>query len=130
MKSSLFIFVMALLLQSSALQAEPEITDLLTKYQSQGAKEFSAEIGKSAWSKETGKEKRACTSCHGSDLTLTGKHVKTGKIIKPMASSTNSARYSKEKKIEKWFKRNCKWTWGRECTPQEKGNFLTYLSSQ
>ncbi|MEA3244387.1 MAG: DUF1924 domain-containing protein, partial [Pseudomonadota bacterium] len=31
------------------------------------------------------------------------------------------------KKIEKWFKRNCKWTLGRECTAQEKADFLAYI---
>ena len=35
-----------------------------------------------------------------------------------------------QKKIEKWFKRNCKEAWGRECTAQEKADFLTYLITQ
>ncbi len=44
-----------------------------------------------------------------------------------MAVSVNPERFTKTKKIKKWFKRNCKWAWGRECTAQEKGNFLTYF---
>lgn len=47
-----------------------------------------------------------------------------------MAASVNPKRYTKMKKINKWFKRNCKWTLGRECTNQEKGDILKYLSQQ
>jgi len=31
--------------------------------------------------------------------------------------------------VAKWFRRNCKTVLGRECTAQEKGDILTYLSS-
>jgi hypothetical protein len=44
-----------------------------------------------------------------------------------MAPSVDAERYTDLGKMEKWFKRNCKWTWGRECTPQEKGDLLEYL---
>jgi hypothetical protein len=43
-----------------------------------------------------------------------------------LAPSAQSDRFSDPEKVEKWFKRNC--TWGRECTAQEKGDFLAYLS--
>ena len=72
-------------------------------------------------------EQRACTSCHGMDPRQSGQHATTKKPIKPMAMSVNSARFSDEKKINKWFTRNCKWTWGRECSPQEKGDILQYM---
>ena len=32
--------------------------------------------------------------------------------------------------VEKWFKRNCKQVLGRECTPAEKGDFITFMMSQ
>ena len=67
---------------------------------------------------------------HSADLTSTGKHVRTGKKIKPLAPSVNPKRLTDTKKIEKWFKRNCKWTLGRECTPQEKGNVLAFIKSK
>lgn len=73
---------------------------------------------------------RSCTSCHGADLKSQGKHIRTNKVIKPLAPSVNSSSLIGSKKIEKWFKRNCKWTLGRECSPQEKGDILTYLQSQ
>ena len=73
---------------------------------------------------------RSCTSCHTKDLTAAGKHIKTNKVIKPMAPSSNAERFTDSKKVEKWFKRNCKWTIGRECTAQEKSNFLVYINKQ
>ncbi|MCP4267412.1 MAG: DUF1924 domain-containing protein, partial [Candidatus Brocadiaceae bacterium] len=68
-------------------------------------------------------------TCHGSDLNQAGKHVRTNKLIKAMAPSANPERYTKVKKIKKWFLRNCKWTLGRECTAQEKGDVLAYLKA-
>ena len=73
---------------------------------------------------------RSCTSCHGTNVTLTGKHIKTNKNIKPMAISTNSQRFTNQAKIDKWFLRNCKWTMGRECTQQEKNDITAYLKSK
>ncbi len=108
--------------------------DLLAKYQELGAGKFSIKDGEAMWKRsfkdpEQGQE-RSCTTCHHSDLRLLGKHAQTGKPIEPMALSVNSKRLTDPKFIEKWFLRNCKWTVGRECTPQEKGNFLMYLKNQ
>lgn len=75
-------------------------------------------------------EKRACTSCHGKDLTQPGQHAKTQKVIEPMAKSVTSDRYEDPKKVAKWFLRNCKWTWGRTCTDTEQDDILAYLTSQ
>ena len=47
-----------------------------------------------------------------------------------MAPSVNPKRLTDRTKIEKWFVRNCKWTFGRECTPQEKGDLLSFISSR
>lgn len=72
-----------------------------------------------------GGEDRACTSCHGPSLQATGSHVTTGEPIAPMSGGT---RFTDPAKVEKWFGRNCRWTIGRECTPQEKADFLAYLT--
>ena len=112
--------------------ASPASDQLLKQYQQGSAIKASATAGKQAWSKQVlvkGKT-RACTTCHGADLGKPGKHQRTKKVIKPMSVSVNSERYTSEKKIKKWFKRNCKWTWGRECTAQEKADFLSYLLSE
>lgn len=113
-------------------RAETVVSTLQTSYQAAGAGAFSATAGKTAWSREVtasdGKA-RSCTGCHGSDLTQQGKHAQTQKAIAAMAPSVNPKRLTDRKKVEKWLLRNCKWTWGRECTPQEKGDFLAYLST-
>jgi hypothetical protein len=103
----------------------------MSHYDPRGAAAFSAERGKDLWTRKTvaedGKE-RECATCHGTDLRAAGKHAKTGKVIDPMAPSVNKERYGDPEKVEKWFTRNCKWTLGRECTPQEKGDLLKYLA--
>jgi hypothetical protein len=73
---------------------------------------------------------RSCATCHRTDLTQPGKHATTGKPIEPMAVSVNPKRLTDPAKVEKWFGRNCRWTLGRDCTPQEKANFLSYIESQ
>ncbi len=70
---------------------------------------------------------RSCVTCHGEDPRRPGRHATTGKPIEPLALSSQPGRFTDPEKVEKWFKRNCTWTWGRECTAREKDDFLTYL---
>jgi len=121
------------LLFASAVTGAAVVDERLAEYQSQGAGPFSASAGEVLWNKKitragTG-EARSCTTCHGTDLRSPGKHAETGKRIEPMAPAVNPERLSDVRKIEKWFLRNCKWTYGRECTPQEKGDFLMFMSN-
>ena len=116
-----------------AAQADA-VADALANYQAQGATVFDAQAGKRRWSEnftdaETGKPIN-CASCHHQDLRQTGQHIRTLKPIEPMSPVANPQRLTDVKKIEKWFLRNCKGTWGRECTAQEKGDFLMYIQSQ
>ena len=92
---------------------------------------FTAERGKQLWNQKytVSGQPRSCASCHTSNPREAGKHVRTGKPIKPMAPSVNSDRFADPKKVAKWFKRNCKWTLGRECNVQEKGDITRYLKS-
>ncbi len=93
---------------------------------------FDAERGKNLFSTNFGKgkpETPACTSCHSSSPTNIGE-TRAGKAIDPLAISKTPDRYSDPKKVEKWFRRNCKSVLGRECTPVEKGDFITYMISQ
>ena len=110
------------------------IEQTLKEYQAQGAGEFSIDAGKTLWDNEITHTKtpttRSCATCHGDDLTTSGKHSKTRKVIKPMSPINNPKRFTDQAKIEKWFRRNCKWTWGRECSVQEKGDILFFLSKQ
>jgi hypothetical protein len=97
-------------------------------YKQQGATHIDIQNGQRLFTSKLGD--RSCTSCHTNDLTAMGKHQKTGKPIKPMALSVNPKRFQDDKKIEKWFMRNCKWTFKRECTVQEKADILSWLASQ
>ena len=107
------------------------IDQTIAHYTPQNGLGFSAQRGDTLWHRKNtakdGKE-RDCTVCHGGDLKKAGKHIKTGKVIDPMAPSVNHKRFTDIDKVEKWFLRNCKWTFGRECTDQEKGDILKYLS--
>jgi len=119
-----------LLLQVPLISATT-IDSAMTFYSDSGRLSFDAVRGENIWHKKYTAEDgstRSCGTCHGDDLTKSGKHKKTGKVIDPMAISVNPDRYTDMKKIKKWFKRNCKWTMGRECTSQEKGDVLKYLS--
>ena len=129
---TLIALIGALFMVSNA-SASPATDQLFATYKSAGATSFDAERGSKNWTKEVKNkdgDMMSCTSCHGDDLTKEGKHHKTKKVIKPMAPSANAERLTDVKKIEKWFKRNCNDAWGRECTAQEKGDFLKFLSSK
>ena len=118
--------ILAFLVAAPVHAATHAVDGLLQDYRTQGAGEFSAPAGRTAWGR-TGKDGRTCADCHGDDLTGRGSHARTGKAIKPLAPSTNRHRLADGAKVEKWFKRNCTWTWGRECSPQEKGDFLVWM---
>ena len=71
----------------------------------------------------------SCTTCHGKDTRGAGRAL-TGKTIEPVAVSVAPTRHTDPAKVEKWFKRNCIEVMGRECTPQEKGDWLTFVIGQ
>ena len=127
---SKYRYLLAGMLISTLSYASPEA--LLDDYQNQGAADFSLKAGQAAWEREYTANSlpltRSCSSCHGDDLSQPGKHIKTGKTIKAMKPSSNPERLSDVKKVEKWFRRNCRWTMGRECTAQEKGDFVRYIN--
>ena len=121
----------SLLLFAQSASASFAVDALLKVYSGAGAGPFNAEAGEQMWRKTHQQNKtpteRSCASCHTDNLNNTGEHVKTKKPIKPMAPNVNVERLTDTKKIEKWFMRNCKWTLGRECSAQEKGDFLLYI---
>jgi len=120
--------ILSMLSVSSFVSATEVTKKLQQEYLKQGAKTFSAERGKKLW--EGDHQGRSCTQCHTKSVKNFGKHKKTGKVIKPMAPSVNPKRLSDRRKVKKWLLRNCKWTLKRECTPQEKGDILMWLSQQ
>jgi hypothetical protein len=104
------------------------VSALLETWQVDATDPFSAEAGRLLWYQEV--EGRSCTSCHGESVRGAGRHQRTGKVIEPIAPSVNPLRLTEAKKINKWLLRNCKWTFGRECSGQEKGDILTWLQLQ
>ena len=120
--------VLALVAAIDVWAMSPAAAKLLAELEADAELQFSAERGRATWYQEV--EGKSCTSCHTDSLESPGRHHKTGKVIEPMAPSVNPKRLSKVRKINKWFLRNCKWTFGRECTAQEKGDILLWLSAQ
>ncbi len=127
-------WLIALIAVLPALTQAGSVETALEGYRHQGGSYFSAAAGEALWKQanpaKRGRGERRCTDCHGLDLTQAGEHVNTGKRIEPMAPSVNPQRFSDAAKVEKWFRRNCKWTLGRACTPQEKGDLLSFLRQQ
>lgn len=124
------ITIFGLAFAAAALAATP-VDELLSEYRQQGAHDFSAAAGKALWNKsfhpDTADKERSCTTCHTADPRQTGNHVTTNKEIKALAPSVTAKRLTNTDKMRKWLERNCKWTLGRECTAQEKGDVLMYL---
>ena len=89
-------------------------------------KGFSAERGASFFKQKHANE-LSCAACHTENPALSGKHSKTGKIIKALAPAANAERFTDAAKVNKWFKRNCNDVLERVCTPQEKGDVMSYL---
>lgn len=133
MRKLIALFCLVALTTTSVAFATPASDALLAKYKAEGATNIDAAKARHDWTREVAGEdgeKISCSTCHGTDFAKTGKHRKTGKVIEPMSPKVNAERFIDEKKIEKWFKRNCKDAWNRECTPQEKADFLTFLLAQ
>lgn len=74
-------------------------------------------------------ETPACASCHSNDPRAAGR-TPAGKRIEPMAVSISADRYTDQAKVEKWFRRNCQEVLGRECSAQEKGDWLSFMFGQ
>lgn len=70
----------------------------------------------------------SCASCHTDNPKATGK-TRANKAIEPLAPVANRERLTDPAKVEKWFKRNCKDVLARECTAQEKADFVAFLIS-
>jgi hypothetical protein len=135
MKNKVMQIGMAVFLLASAGSAAAATpASMMADYESQakqkdaGFKGFSADRGRAFYAKEwpTPDGPESCSSCHTKDPRAEGK-TRVNKVIKPMAPSANSARFTDPAKTEKWFRRNCGDVLGRECSPQEKGDLISYL---
>ncbi len=136
--SSLLVITLFTVEAMAGSKLSTEMSVLMDSYlkeaqkQDPSIKNFSAEAGKKlffAKRMHTKKHKeRGCTTCHTSDPAKSGK-TPAGKVIKPVSPAVNKDRFTTPKKVEKWFKRNCKWVLERQCTPREKGDYITFMMS-
>lgn len=131
----LISLIISLFIISSAVSfaADNAVEQLISSYPSD-TPVGDAKKGQSFWNQKfSGKApftERSCQTCHTSNLKQSGEHVRTKKVIKPLAPSVNPQSLADIKKIKKWLKRNCKWTIGRECSAEEKTHLLTFLKQQ
>lgn len=122
-------------LSPHALAADP--AGLLPRYEAEARAAdpafagFSAERGKAIYFHEENRDGKpmSCTSCHTSDPTAAGK-TPAFRSIKPLAPSASPQRFTDATKVEKWLKRNCNDVYARQCTAQEKGDFVSWIIQQ
>jgi mono/diheme cytochrome c family protein len=69
----------------------------------------------------------SCASCHTANPKQPGR-TRVDKLIEPMAPVANPQRFTDAAKVEKWFRRNCSDVLQRECSAQEKSDFIAWLS--
>lgn len=127
---ALFMLAAALPVNQAHAETPAQVLDALKAEAAAtpGFQGFSATRGESFF-KTKHNHDLSCSSCHTDNPAAQGKHAETDKLIKPLAPSANPERFTDMKKVAKWFKRNCNDVLDRECTPQEKGDVLTYLIS-
>ena len=125
-----------ILIATSVHAASPG--EVLQTYTAQAKKEnpsfkaFSAANGDKFYHaavKHSSGKQVSCAACHTDNPRNAGKHQKTNKEILPLAPAANKDRFADAAKVEKWFKRNCQDVLERECSAQEKGDFMTYVLS-
>jgi cytochrome c peroxidase len=117
-----------LALAPPAAAATPQ--EVLALYQQQAGGASAARGEKFFFARNAlpGGEVMSCTSCHTENPKAVGK-TRAHKAIDPIAPVANRERFTDPAKVEKWFKRNCKDVLARECTAQEKADFVAFMIS-
>jgi len=72
----------------------------------------------------------ACASCHTANPSDIGKHIITGKSIKPLSPNTNPKRFSNLDKVEAQFTKHCNEVTGSDCAASDKANYIAYLLTE
>jgi len=109
---------------TATLAATP--ADLQAAYSAGAAGPANPDRGQQLFTNRHGRD-WSCSSCHGTVPTQDGRHASTGKPIAPLAPAFNPERFADAAKTEKWFRRNCNDVMGRECSPAEKADVISWL---
>jgi hypothetical protein len=120
-----------LVLMAAVAQVNAQATtaaQLQLTYQAAAGSPAQADRGRAFFVNRHGGE-WSCASCHGQVPTGAGRHAVTAKPIDPLAPAFNPKAFTDERRVEKWFRRNCKDVVQRECTPAEKADVLAWLQS-
>ena len=111
---------------TQAWAADTSASAQLQRWSAEAGGPGQAERGRQLFNAKHGGE-WSCASCHHTPPTTEGKHASTGKTIAPLAPAFNAKAFTDEAKVDKWFRRNCKDVFSRECTAAEKADVLAYL---
>jgi len=124
------LFLLSCLAMLSAAAAAETPQQILAAYQQQAGSASASRGEKFFFAKvpQANGETAGCTSCHTDNPKSVGK-TRAHKSIEPLAPIANRERFTDPAKVEKWFKRNCKDLLERECTVQEKADFVAFLIS-
>jgi hypothetical protein len=140
--------VLAALLGFAALSAQADVTNAekLAKKYTNIAKTVnpafeggSAEAGKEFYNREikqfkgnasTEGKSIACASCHTANPADKGRHIITGKSIKPLSPVVNTKRFTNLDHVEDKFTKHCTEVLGSDCSAAEKANYITYLLTE
>jgi uncharacterized membrane protein len=128
LKSIALCVPLSLALLAGVAQAQTTPAEQIAGFVAQSGQPAQAARGQEFFTSKHGKD-WSCSTCHTAKPTVDGKHATTGKVIAPMAPAANDKRFTDAAKTEKWFRRNCNDVVGRECTPAEKADVLTWLAS-
>jgi mono/diheme cytochrome c family protein len=139
MNQPLLILVLVAVSIGTAQAAQSPRDTILAEFATQARKAdpafsgFSAQRGEKIFRTNwNGGDERtpSCTSCHTDNPKQPGKNAKTGRPIDPVAVSVNPKRFTDIADVEKQFGRDCKNVIGRDCTPTEKGDYITFMAGQ
>jgi hypothetical protein len=124
------LLLLSLLSMLTVPAAAESPQQILAAYQQQAGSASAARGEKFFFAKvvQPNGEKAGCTTCHTDNPKAVGK-TRAHKTIEPLAPIANRERFTDPAKVEKWFKRNCKDVLERECTVQEKADFVAFLIS-
>lgn len=118
--------MLLLTLAGAAAQASTTPAAQLARFSAEAGRAGDAAQGQRLFTTRQGGE-WSCASCHHALPTKPGRHAATGKTIDTLAPAFNPASFTDEARVNKWFRRNCKEVFSRECSAAEKADITAWL---